>query len=227
MSGMPPGVAHEMRQPLNAIKLGNDFLKMMLRKGQTISQDQLNNVVQEIDRQVDRASGIITRLIEIGQGSTFESEPLDLNRPFRETLGIMENELPLENIAVKLDLAEGLPPVMGNRRRLAQIFFSIITNAREAIHEKIQRDPKTHNGVIEIRTFREGNRLIAMVTDSGVGIPPYAKDRIFEPFFSSKERGKGLGLAISRQIMKAYDGKIEVHSEEGVGTTIKLTFPVT
>ena len=227
MSGMPPGVAHEIRQPLNAIKLGNDFLKMMLRKGQPISDQQLNNVVHEIDRQVDRASGIITRLIEIGQGSTFESEPVDINHPIRETLGIVENELPLENIAIKMELEEGLPPIVGNNRRIAQIFFSLLSNAREAIHEKIQTDPNVTNGVIEIKTFREGNRVVALVTDSGVGIPPYARDRIFEPFFSSKEKGKGLGLAISRQIIRAYGGKIEVKSEVGVGTTIKLSFPVT
>jgi len=228
MSGMPPGVAHEIRQPLNAIKLGNDFLKMMLRNGQPISEKQLGNVVHEIDRQVDRASGIITRLIDIGQGSTFENEPVDLSRPIRETLGIVENELHLDNITVKVDLEDGLPPVMGNKRRLAQIFFSLISNAREAIHEKIRKDPEIQDGVIEIRTFKEGNRAIAMVSDSGVGIPAYAKDRIFEPFFSSKEKGegKGLGLAISRQIIKAYGGKIEVKSEEGKGTTIILSFPV-
>ena len=227
MSGMPPGVAHEIRQPLNAIKLGNDFLKMMLKKGKPISEQQLNNVVHEIDRQVDRASGIITRLIEIGQGPTLESEPVDINRPIRETLGVVENELHLENIVIKTDLEDGLPPIMGNKRRLAQIFFSVLTNAREAIHEKIQTDPEVRNGVIEIKTFREGNRVVALVTDSGVGIPPYAKDRIFEPFFSSKEKGKGLGLAISRQIIKAHGGKIEVKSEVGVGTTIKISFPLT
>ena len=226
MSGMPPGVAHEIRQPLNAIKLGNDFLKMMLRKGQPITEEQLHNVVHEIDRQVDRASGIITRLIEIGQGSTYDNEPVDLNRPIRETLGIVENELYLDNIAVMVDLEDGLPSVMGNERRLAQIFFSVISNAREAINGKIKMDTEIRNGVIDIRTSREGNRVVAAVTDSGVGIPSYAKDRIFEPFFSSKEKGKGLGLAISRQIMKAYGGKIEVKSEEGAGTTIKLSFPV-
>lgn len=225
MSGMPPGVAHEIRQPLNAIKLGNDFLKMMLKKGRTISEEQLSNVVQEIDRQVDRASGIITRLIEIGQGSTIENEPVDLNRPIRETVGILENELHLENIAVQMNLEEGLPLVSGNRRRLGQIFFSVITNAREAILEKMQQDAEMKNGVIQIQTFREGNRVFAAITDSGVGIPSYARDRIFEPFFSSKEKGKGLGLAISRQITRAYGGKIEVKSQEGLGTTMKISFP--
>lgn len=227
MGGMPLGVAHEIRQPLNAIKVGSDYLRMMLRQGRQVSEEQLGHVVHEISAQVDRASAIIERFIELGQGAELENEQVDLNRTIRETLDIIENEMRLENIVLNLKFEEGLPPVRGNRNRLARVIYNVLSNAREAIHEKERQAPGDGSAAIAIRTFREDKKVKASVRDSGIGIPPYLMDRIFEPFFTTRAsgRGKGLGLAISRQIVKAYGGTIEVRSEERVGTTVTISFP--
>ncbi len=226
--GVSPGMAHEIRQPLNAIKVGSDFLRMMTRRGRHIPADQLQSVVQEIGTQVDRASAIIDRLDAFGQGTRLEKEALDINRPIRETIAMMENELLLENITLKLDLQQGLPPIRGSNQQVAQVFFNVMTNAREAVSEKLQGDPQGQDGTIAIQTFVEKNRVVATVTDCGIGIPSHIKDRIFEPFFSTKGtgKGKGLGLAICNQIVKAHKGNIQVKSEEGAGSTFTLSFPV-
>ena len=227
MGGVSPGMAHEIKQPLNTIKVGSDFLKMMTRGGKQIPEEALQSVVQEIGTQVDRASAIIDRLIAFGQGPTLERESLDINRPIRETIAIMENELLLENITLKLDLEEGLPAIRGNSQQLAQVFFNVMTNAREAVGEKMQGDSESGNCTIAIQTYAEKNRVVVTVVDRGIGIPSPIKDRIFEPFFSTKAtgKGKGLGLAISSQIVKTHAGDILVNSEEGKGTAITLSFP--
>jgi signal transduction histidine kinase len=228
MGGVSPGMAHEIRQPLNAIKVGSDFLKMMARRDKQIPEDQLQTVVQEIGTQVDRASAIIDRLDAFGQGTALEREALDINRPIRETIAMMENELLLENIALKMDLEEGLPAIRGSSQQVAQVFFNVMTNAREAVQERSERDPEGGDCTITIQTFLEKNRVTATVVDFGIGIPSHIKDRVFEPFFSTKGtgKGKGLGLAISSQIVKAHAGEIRVNSREGEGTTITISFPV-
>jgi predicted RND superfamily exporter protein len=228
MGGVSPGMAHEIRQPLNAIKVGNDFLRMMVRRGQQITGDQLQSVVQEIGTQVERASAIIDRLDAFGQGTALEREALDINRPIRETIAMLENELLLESITLQLDLREGLPAIKGSNQQMAQVFFNVMINAREAIHAKLEGDPEGGESTIIIKTFAEKNRVIATVTDRGIGIPPHIRDRIFEPFFSTKGtgKGKGLGLAISNQIVKAHAGDIRVYSREGEGTTFTLSFPM-
>ncbi|MBW1943780.1 MAG: HAMP domain-containing histidine kinase [Deltaproteobacteria bacterium] len=139
----------------------------------------------------------------------------------------MENELLLENITLKLDLKEGLPAISGSNQQLAQVFFNVMTNAREAIGEKMQGDSESGDCSISIQTYAEKNRVVATVVDSGIGIPSHMKDRIFEPFFSTKTtgKGKGLGLAISSQIVKTHAGDILVNSKEGEGTTFTLSFP--
>ncbi len=223
--GMPPATAHELRQPLNAIKVGNEFLKMMLQRGQTVSEAQLRRVVDEISVQVDRASGTITRLLEFGRGGDFAAEPVDLNRSVRDTVEMVENEMKLDNIELELELQADLPPVLASPQRIGQVVFNLLTNAREAIAERPDEDPGGENRRIHVRTLEEDDRVIAEIRDSGIGISRHRIGRIFEPFFSTKGPGKGLGLAISRQIVKGYGGRLEAASEEGVGTVVRIVFP--
>jgi signal transduction histidine kinase len=117
--------------------------------------------------------------------------------------------------------------IRANDQRLAQVFFNLLTNAKEAILEK-QLDPSSGlDRKIMLETFKEKNWVVIKITDNGTGIPPHIKDRIFEPFFSTKSEGmgKGLGLAICHQIIKSYQGRITVESQEGAGTTVTLSLP--
>lgn len=228
---MSAGVAHELNQPLNAIRIGCEFFLKKMRRGEAIDADTMAKVATQMVEQVERASSIINHLREFGRKSdAFEMEPVDINRPIQDVFTVLGQQLRLRQIRVELDLAQGLPPVLGVANRLEQVFLNLVMNARDAMEEKRHRgegEAEAEEMVLHIRTFQEGDRVVVVVRDTGTGIPEGVRERIFEPFFTTKEvgRGTGLGLSISYGIVKECGGSIEVHSEEGRGTTFRLTFP--
>lgn len=223
IGGIPPGVAHELRQPLNAIKIGSEYLKMMELKGQPVSKEQLSRVIGEISMQVNRASTIIDRLMAFGQQPEPSTGPVDINQAIGNILHLVENEIKLDNIALQTDFQNSLPPIRANAQRMGQVFFNVLTNAREAVMEKQAQDPDSSRS-ISMRTFLKEGRVVVEISDSGVGIAAHLVDRIFEPFFSTKGTGKGLGLAITRQIIKSYGGTVAVESNPETGTTVRMGF---
>ena len=227
LGGIPPGIAHELKQPLNTIKVGSEFLKRAIEQKQPRNDQQLSRVVSEISHQVDRASLIINRLVELGRKPGVETELININHPIRETLAIINSELRLDDIKLTTALAESLLVVRANDQRLAQVFFNLLTNAKEALTQKPTHPSSGLDREIMLQTFKEKTWVVVKITDNGIGIPAHIKDRIFEPFFSSKSagKGKGLGLAICSQIIKGYQGRITVESQEGVGTTVTLSLP--
>ncbi len=224
---MSAGMAHELNQPLNAIKMGNEYLKMMIEKGKTVSQKDLYQVVNEVSDQVDRAAKIIDRLREFGRKADFTREKVDINKSIRDVLAIIGRQLSLQNIEVKLDLDQTVPPILAHKNRLEQVIFNMVTNARDAIGQKKESVDKTSERVITIRSYQHDGRVAVTVSDTGIGIPRLVKERIFEPFFTTKEVGKGmgLGLSITYGIVRDYGGEIGVESEEGKGSTFRITFP--
>ena len=227
LGGIPAGVAHELKQPLNTIKVGSEFLKRTIGQKQVPNDQQLSRVVSEISHQVDRASSIINRLVELGRKPGVETELIDINHPIRETLAMITNEFNLEDIRLTTALTESLPMVRANDQRLAQVLFNLLTNAKEALVEKQLTPSSGFDRKIMLDTFEEKNWVVVKITDNGIGMPPHIKGRIFEPFFTTKSegKGKGLGLAICNQIIKSYRGRITVESQEGVGTTVTLYLP--
>lgn len=227
LSGMSSDVAHELNQPLNAIKMGSEYLKIMLQQEGKIETGQLYEVAQEIDTQVDRASEIINRLRMFGEKPAFARENVDINRPICDTAAILKHQLALENIDIVLALASGLPTISGHHHRLGQVFYNLIVNAGESIQKRRETSP-SDTSVIRIQSYAEAGRVIVTVSDTGVGIPDDLKDRVFEPFFTTKEtgRGKGLGLSIVQEIVRDYDGRIHIENEKTGGVTVILSFPV-
>ncbi len=224
---MSAGIAHELNQPLNAIKMGNEFLRMMVEKGKTIPEKDLLHVANEVNIQVDRAAEIINHLREFGRKADLTREEVDINSAIRNVIAIIGDQLKLQNIVIKTDLDETVPPILAHSNRLEQVIFNLVTNARDAIRQK-KSDTVTHGPhVISIRSFSEDDRVAITVSDTGVGISEAVKNRIFEPFFTTKEVGKGvgLGLSITYGIIRDYGGEIDIHSKENVGTTFKLAFP--
>ncbi|KJS28745.1 MAG: histidine kinase [Desulfatitalea sp. BRH_c12] len=224
---MSAGIAHELNQPLNAIKMGSEYLEMVIENQQTMSSEDLQTVTVEISRQVDRASDIIKRLRDFGRKSDFTRDKVSLNQPINSVLNIIGRQLSLQNIALKLELANDPPMVLVHPNRLEQVIFNLVTNARDALIQKDETNPEPDR-TIEIRTFHENGRAIVSVADNGIGIPQSMRKKIFEAFFTTKEMGEGmgLGLSISSGIVEDYGGKIEVVSDEGRGTTFKLSFPI-
>jgi len=217
LNGISADTAHELNQSLNAIKMGSDYLKLMIQQQKGIKEADLVQVSDEIGRQVDRATEIVGRLAISGKQPGFAKEEIDLNQSARDALAAVDNQLRVENIAVSCQMDNTLPSVMAHSVRMREVLNHLLINARDAIIA----DPETTSGRITVRTCLEKNRAVITIADTGIGIPAHIRDRIFEPFFTTQTpgKGKGLGLTICRQIVKGFGAK-------GNGTIVKLIFSV-
>ena len=220
---MATGMAHELNQPLNVMRMGADFVAKMIRRGQEISDEQLLTVSRNISEQVERATNIINHLREFGRKGDFRVYPVDLNEPIRDVFTIMGEQFRLRDIEVNLDLDKAIPKIMAGRNRLEQIFLNLVTNARDAMKERGMEDVKK----ITVTTYLEGDLVVAEVSDTGKGIPERIQEKMFEPFFTTKEVGKGtgLGLSITYGLVRDFKGGIDVESTLDVGTTFRVRFP--
>ena len=221
---MAAGIAHELNQPLNVMKIGSDFLREMASKGKKISDEELDTVTEEISSQVDRASGIINHMRDFARVADVKTGKADINKPIVDVFKILGEQLRLRQIEVELDLEDNLPPIMADSNKLEQVLINLVTNARHAMEETMSGSTK----LLKIRSFTDNGDIVVTVSDTGNGIPKDIIDRIFDPFFTTKEVGKGtgLGLSISYGIVKDFGGTIRVESEVGTGTTFELRFSV-
>ncbi|WP_285905849.1 ATP-binding protein [Pseudodesulfovibrio pelocollis] len=224
---MSAGVAHEINQPLNAIKMGSDFLYLMGEENADVPKEHFMEVVREISAQVDRAAEIINTLRSFGRKSDFMEERVDVNQPVRAVLSMLRRQFELDNIAFDLELVEGLPPVMAHSNRLQQVVFNLVANARDAINDTATPHDDVSRRRITIRTGAEEFMVFIEVEDTGSGIDEEDREKIFEPFFTTKEAGQGmgLGLAITYGIVKDYGGDIRIRGEKGKGAVFRMQFP--
>jgi PAS domain S-box-containing protein len=221
---MATGIAHELNQPLNVMRVGADFLAKVIKRGGKISEQDLLKVSRNINAQVERATSIINHLRDFGRKSGFQVSPVDLNEPIRDVFTLLGQQLKLRDIKLNLKLGRELPKILSDKNRLEQVFLNLVTNARDAMES---RGPEWTRE-LTIVTRQEGNRVIATVSDTGTGMPEEILRKIFEPFFTTKEvgRGTGLGLSITYSLVKDLKGGIEVESVPEVGTTFTTSFPV-
>ena len=224
---MSSGIAHELSQPLNAIKIGNEYLKLATKQKLKIPDENLIEVTTQVSEQVDRASEIINGLREFGRPPDFKREQVNINGPVRKVLSIIGQQFVLQNIHVELDLDDDLPMILANNNKMEQVFFNMLTNAKDAIEQKRCGDRQEGENRITIKTFAEKNDVAFTICDTGIGIQEEILDKIYEPFFTTKEVGKGMGLGLSivHGIVRSYGGKVEIETTVGEGSCFKYTFP--
>ena len=222
---MSAGIAHEINQPLNTIKMGSEYLTLLLDQKKTITEEQIRDMVTEISEQVDRATEIINNLRAFGRKSDLAMELVSMKEPIQGVLSIIGRQFSIQRIAIRLDLADNLPLVKAQNNHLQQVFFNLLNNARDAIQEKMETEPDLYGDIL-VRTYAEDGKVVVSVMDNGSGIPEPVRDKIFEPFFTTKKTGKGmgLGLAITYGIVRDYGGTIKIDSTPGKGTTFNLIF---
>jgi PAS domain S-box-containing protein len=212
------GVAHEMNNPLGII---SSRIELMLgeAEGQGLSAQFLEDL-KVIHRNVLRVAGVAQALRSFARQSTGERHPVDLNAVVAETLLLVGKPMSTDNVRITTALDPALPSLLGDANALQQVLLNLLTNAREAL---------AGGGEISIQTgcdpARPG-RLHLIVTDTGPGIPPAHLPHLFEPFYTTKPSGTGLGLAVSYGIVQNHLGTIDVHSVAGQGATFTLSFPV-
>jgi histidine kinase len=224
---MATGIAHELNQPLSVIKTASSFIVKKIKKDEPIKPEILRTMAEEIDSHVDRASKIINHLREFGRKSEVHKERVDINQVIENALAIFMQQLKLREIEVEKRLAADLPPILGNANRLEQVFINLLINARDAIEAKSEENGRITAKKITLRTRRSKKNVVIEVKDTGTGIPKSLLDKIYEPFFTTKQVGKGtgLGLSISYGIVQDYEGTIRVETEEKVGSNFIVQFP--
>lgn len=203
------GVAHEINNPLGNISL---YTQMLLRKTEDENTKAKLNVIAD---EANRAAQIVKGLLDFARQSEIELAPIDINKEIGKVLSILTPQL--REIKVTKDF-ETLPSILGDSGQIEQVMMNLLTNAIQSI---------TENGEIIIRTSIKHDHVEISISDNGCGIPGDILDKIFDPFFSTKEQGKGtgLGLSISYGIIKRHRGSIEVQSEVGKGTTFTIKLP--
>jgi len=225
---MAAGMAHEINQPLNVIQVCADFFLKMLNRGEPIADADLRTMANDIVANVERAAGVIKHVRDFARQSEVVKSKIDINNPIRDVFKVLGHQLKVHEIEVELDLAENLPNIMAEHNRLEQVFINLVTNAIDAMDEKSsQIENRDTEKRLTIKSYIQNGQVAVDVSDTGIGMSEDIKNKILEPFFTTKKIGKGtgLGVSISYGIVKDYDGAIEIESEVGRGTTFKLTFP--
>jgi len=208
-------VAHEVNNPLNVI---SGYVEML--SNETKDKDA-KRIAKLIIQQSQRAAKIVTRLLDFSKPSKPQFRLIDINKLIEDSIKLLPYEVDLENIKINKELASDLPKVQADLGQLQEVFINIATNAVEAMTKK---------GTLTIKTYTKftdkKQQLALEISDTGKGIPEKRLAKLFDPFFSAKEGGVGLGLAICEGIIHAHKGNIEVQSRAGVGTTFIIQFPI-
>ncbi|MGZ5425048.1 MAG: two-component system sensor histidine kinase NtrB, partial [Candidatus Aminicenantales bacterium] len=207
------GVAHEINTPLTGI---SSYVQMLQKK---LTDTHYAQILGKVEAQTDRVAKIVKNLLTFARSpSDAAFQRVDLKQSLEEILSLIDYKLKNMNIRLVLELA-AVPPIYAQGERLQQVFINIILNALDAM---------PGGGELGIRLSLEGGAEVVRISDTGTGIKPEHRSRIFDPFFTTKGVGKGtgLGLSISYAIVKEHDGRIDVQSEVGRGSTFSITLPV-
>ena len=225
---MAAGMAHEINQPLNVIQVSADFILKMLNRGQPIEAQDLRMMASDIVTGVERASGVIKHVRDFARQSEPVRSRIKINDPINDVFKVLGHQLKVHAVQVELDLDPDIPEVFAEHNRLEQVFINLVSNAIDAMDEKVARPENADKEKrLTIRSFAEDDHVIVQVIDTGIGMTEEIKNKIFEPFYTTKKVGKGtgLGVSISYGIVKDYNGSIEIESEVGKGTTFTIKFP--
>ena len=213
-------LAHELNQPLTAI-LSNAQAAQRFLAHDDVDLNEVRDILNDIVNQDKRAGEVIHRLRLLLKKSTVEHQPLDLNDVVSEVLKLVRNDLLNQKVTGQMELAPELPSIVGDRVQLQQVVLNLVMNGCDAIATGPTGDRK-----LIIRTGLEnGEGICVSVADQGVGLAPDNLEKVFEPFFSTKPHGMGLGLSVCRTIIAAHGGKLWAANNADRGATFYFTIP--
>jgi len=215
------GVAHEINNPLQMILAQAGWIEELLSDEQQETMknlDEYKTSIKKIHLHVDRAAAITHRLLGFSRKISGEQTEVQVNDLVQESVSFLEKEAENNQVAIELQLAEDLPTIMVEGNRLQQVILNLVDNALDAVGS---------NGKIEVVTTTEHDRIVIIIKDNGPGIPPEVMEKIWDPFFTTKEQGKGtgLGLSISQNIIRTLGGEIGAAGRKGGGTVFTITLP--
>jgi signal transduction histidine kinase len=210
------GVAHEIGNPLNSLNIQLQLLERRARKLPAKSRDQFVESLSVARGEVNRLDHIIMQFLRAIRPQPLETRLENLNVLVQESVAFLRPELKDRDILVETDLDEKLPPVEVDRDQLKQAFYNVIRNGMQAMKA---------GGFLRVRTGADATHFFVSFADNGGGIAAENMGRVFQPYFSTKSSGTGLGLLIVRRIVRAHGGEVTIESTEGKGLTLTIRLP--
>ncbi len=238
------GIAHEIQNPLNFVNNFSDvsieLIDEMVEELDKDDTEEAKAIATDIKQNLEkiahhgrRADGIVKGMLQHSRASSGQKEPTDINKLADEYLRLAYHGLRAKDKSFNADLvtnfSEGLPKVSIISQDVGRVLLNLFTNAFYATNQKKQTDG-TYKPTVEVVTSQEGNAIIITVKDNGTGIPDAIKDKILQPFFTTKPTGQGTGLGLSLSydiVVKGHGGTIDIESKEGEGSAFKITLPIT
>jgi C4-dicarboxylate-specific signal transduction histidine kinase len=214
-------IAHEVNQPLAAVVANGEACLRWLDR-QTPDLDAARRSVEWIIDDGNRAGEVIRRVRALANKTEIEKVPLDVNEIIREVITLVQRELISHRMSLRMELAPALPTVLGDRVQLQQVIINLVMNSIEAMQSVTDRPREL---VVRSGQDQPGQALIS-VADCGVGIAAENVDRLFNPFFTTKSGGMGMGLSICRSIVEAHGGGLSATANLPHGATFQFTLPV-
>lgn len=217
LATLAAGVAHEIGNPLNSLAL---HMQLMEREIQHLSKKSRQNLMETLEvakGEINRLDEIVRRFLGAIRPHQPDYKEANINTIVESVLDFMYFEVSGQDIAIEKQYDSRIPLVMMDEAEMKQAFFNIIKNA-------IQAMPR--GGVLRVSTGLRGSRVEVSFSDNGVGIPKDKLRRVFDPYYTTKEGGSGLGLMIVHKIIKDHAGAVELTSEEGEGTTVTVALPL-
>lgn len=213
-------IAHEVNQPLAAIIANGQACLRFLRREKP-DLDDVRGAVEWIVKDGNRAGEVIRRVRGLLKKADTEKTPLDVNDLVNEVAALLRRELAAQEVTPQLELAPAVPPIVADRVQLQQVIINLVMNGAEAMQTITDRPHR-----LAIRTYQdETHRVVVAVEDSGPGIASENADRLFDPFFSTKPGGLGMGLSICRSIVEAHGGRLWSSGNAGPGATFQFALP--
>lgn len=211
------GIAHEIHNPLTIISGKAQVL--LLQKERKSYDERVEEVLKTIVHQTRRAAEITKKLLMFSRASASPREKLRLEGVLEDTISLIAYRTSLEGIEIRRFIGQDLPDFIGNVQEMREVFLNLILNALQAIGA---------GGVIQVGiTFQKADKVfVIQVADSGPGIPAEDLDKVFNPFFTTRPEGTGLGLFVTQQIVHRYGGSIRAESQPGEGTLFVIELPL-
>ncbi len=208
------GVAHEVRNPLNAISIAVQRLRREFLPADENRQAEFQTLTQILREEIRRLNTIVEEFLSLSRSGRLDLKPQSVKELVRRTLFLVQEEAKVRSIQIHVQGADSCPPVLIDVEKMQQVMLNLLKNALESIPGE---------GRITLAAQPDGTEyVLIMVVDTGKGMSPEEKERIFDPYFTTKEKGVGLGLAIAHEIILAHGGDIKVKSEPGQGTSFEI-----
>ncbi|MEZ0257159.1 MAG: nitrogen regulation protein NR(II) [Chthoniobacter sp.] len=210
------GVAHEIGNPLNSLHIHLQLMERKLRKVPAAARADLQKSLDVAKEEITRLDSIVQQFLGAIRPARLEARLENVNALMQEAVAFLQPEIEDRNILVEQELRSDLPLVEVDRNQLKQAFYNVIKNSFQAMKS---------GGLLRIRTDMDDAFVTISFADTGGGITPENMSKIFEPYFTTKSSGSGLGLLIVRRIVREHGGEIDLASDEGRGLTLTIRLP--